>query len=193
MIKKFLTLLFTSFSLLSCSNNLSISEIKNKKEIIVNIGTNKFSLKSSSNHIPRKLLTDIKYIEVYLTDNNSEPFSNPNLVTLSEPEIIENISDTGNVTARFSLPDVDGTYYAVAAAFDNNDINITEPNLSLTSTDNKWNLSSNSVQIVQNDEIYSSDSSLNLTLQLQNESPVKIETEINHIEGNDIMPSLEVM
>jgi hypothetical protein len=193
MIKKFLTLLVTSFSLLSCSNNLSINEIKNKKEIVVNIDTNKFSLKSSSNHIPRKLLTDIKYIEVYLTDNNSEPFSNQNLVTLSEPETIENISDAGNLTARFSLPNVDGTYYAVAAAFDNDDINITEPNLSLVTLDNKWSVSSNSVQIVQNDEVYSSDSSLNLTLQLQNESPVKIETQINHIEGSDIMPSLEVM
>lgn len=193
MIKKFLTLLVTSFSLLSCSNNLSINEIKNKKEIVVNIDTNKFSLKSSSNHIPRKLLTDIKYIEVYLTDNNSEPFSNQNLVTLSEPETIENISDAGNLTARFSLPNVDGTYYAVAAAFDNDDINITEPNLSLVTLDNKWSVSSNSVQIVQNDEVYSSYSSLNLTLQLQNESPVKIETQINHIEGSDIMPSLEVM
>ncbi|MFN4152868.1 MAG: hypothetical protein ACK4IX_18135, partial [Candidatus Sericytochromatia bacterium] len=117
----------------------------------------------------------------------------PNLVTLSEPQTIENISDSLNVTARFSLPEVNGTYYAVAAAFDVNDNNITDPNLSLISIDNKWNVSTNSVQIVDNDQTYSSDSSLTLTLQLQNESPVKIETQINHIEGSDVMPSLEVM
>ncbi|MFN4150473.1 MAG: hypothetical protein ACK4IX_05990, partial [Candidatus Sericytochromatia bacterium] len=76
MIKKILTLLVTSVSLLSCSNNLLTTEVKNKKEIVVNISTNKFALKGSSSYLPRKLLTDIKYIEVYLTDNNSSPFSN---------------------------------------------------------------------------------------------------------------------
>lgn len=193
MIKKVLTLLVTSVSLFSCSNNLLTSEVKNKKEIVVNISTNKFDLKGSSSYIPRKLLTDIKYIEVYLTDNNSSPFSNKNLVTLSEPQTIESSSFTASASIRFSLPEVNGTYYAVAAAFDVNDNNITDPNLSLTSIDNKWNVSTNSVQIVDNDQTYSSDSSLTLTLQLQNESPVKIETQINHIEGSDVMPSLEVM
>lgn len=193
MIKKILTLLVTSISLFSCSNNLLTSEVKNKKEIVVNISTNKFSLKGSSSYVPRKLLTDIKYIEVYLTDNNYDPFSNKKLATLSDPQIIESSSFTGSESIRFSLPDVDGTYYATAAIFDINDNNITEPNLSLTSIDNKWSVSSNSVEIIGEQQTYSSDSSLNLTLQLQNESPVKIETQINHIEGSDIMPSLEVM
>lgn len=195
MIKKLFTLIVASTTIFSCSNDFVSSSLKKEKNsILVNISTNQMSLKASTNKIPRKLLTDVKYVEVYLVDNSSDPFSSSIVIG---PQTITSI--TSSSTVRFTDIPEGGIFYAVAGAFDNasteiDKINITQPNASITSLKNQWSLSSNSVEISKGSFTYSNGASgLELNLQLQNEVPVNVETQINHIEGNLTIPSFEVM
>jgi hypothetical protein len=199
--KKFNLLVIAVMLLLtSCNsqpNNFSSNKIINKEvnfrdgsTIEINI-SNIFNFKTKSNDsTPEATLDDIKSFSAFLTTNPTDPFA------LSSNPLGDNfIVSSDNVTAnkiRFSNVPIGGPYYAVVSAFDDISTsttknNISESNISLTSSDNKWWVSTNSVNILPSKQILYSDLSNALNVDLVLRKPVahSITSDITIINGGD--------
>lgn len=199
--KKFNLLVIAVMLLLtSCNsqpNNFSSNKIINKEvnfrdgsTIEINI-SNIFNFKTKSNDsIPEATLEDIKSFSAFLTTNPTDPFA------LSSNPLGDNfIVSSDNVTyskIRFSNVPTGGPYYAVVSAFDDISTsttknNISESNISLTSSDNKWWVSTNSVNILPSKQIIYSDLSNALNVDLVLRKPVahSITSDITIINGGD--------
>ncbi|MFN4150225.1 MAG: hypothetical protein ACK4IX_04725 [Candidatus Sericytochromatia bacterium] len=184
--------------LISCNsqpNNFFSNKIINKEvnfrdgsTIEINI-SNIFKFETKSNDsIFQATLEDIKSFSVFLTTNSNNPFatgSNP----FGDGFMISTNTITNNII-RFPNVPIGGPYYAVATAFDDissslNKNNISEPNTSLISTDNKWWVSNNTVNVLPSNRLVYSDSStaLNIDLVLRKPVPHSITSGITVING----------
>lgn len=142
----------------------------------------------SSNSILEANLSDIKSFSAFLTTTPTDPFaigSNP----LGDGVVFS----TNNINARiiqfFNVPQ-GGPYYAVITAFDGingTGTNLSEPNTTIVSLDNKWNTSSDNVIVLPSRMVIFSNpnNSLNVDLILRKPVPNSITSEITVINGGD--------
>jgi hypothetical protein len=199
--KKILALLFGTFmvSISSCyskieniNNNVILKEIDFRKGATINLkiaNLDSFETKSTSS-ISEAVLSDVKSLSAFLTKNPQDPFAkgeNP----FGDSVIISN-NYTGELIAFFDVPD-GGPYYAVVAAFDdisssNNKNNISEITPLLTSIENKWYVSKNSVNIINTNNLVFSDTSstLDVNLILRKPTSNEISTSINISDGTAV-------
>ena len=174
--KKLLLFLISAFvvSFSSCYSKLepinSINkEVSFKYTTTINFkiaNLHSFKTKSSSS-VLEALLTDVKSLSAFLTNNPTDPFA-----TGSNPfgdGVIVSYDSIGNIMRFVNVP-VGGPYYAVVAAFDDfaaspTKNNITEINPALTSVDKKWYLSTNTVNVLPtNVLVFSNPPNTNLML-----------------------------
>lgn len=171
-----ITTLLVSFS--SCYSNVDLTggnsilkEINFRDGSTVNLKISdlvSFNTKSNSSAIEASL-SDVKSISAFLTTNPTDPFSvgsNPlgNGVMISRNYV-------GSSIISFTNVPIGGPYYAVVAAFDDvtsstTKNNITDPNLTLTSIDNKWSISGNTVNVLPSRNLAFSNTSTTLDVDL---------------------------
>lgn len=171
-----ITTLLVSFS--SCYTKIDLTggsailkEINFRDGSTVNLNISdliSFNTKSNSSVVEASL-SDVKSINAFLTTNPTDPFlsgSNPlgNGVMISRNYV-------GNSIISFTNVPIGGPYYAVVAAFDDvtsssTKNNITNPNLTLTSIDNKWSISGNSVNVLPSRNLAFSNTSTTLDVDL---------------------------
>lgn len=196
---KLLLLLIATFivSLSSCYSKVeNISSKPILKEVDFKSGatvdlkiSDIFTFKTKSNSsIPETSLTDVKSITAFLTTNPTDPFATGSNPLGDGVSISRNY--TGNSTISFMNVPVGGPYYAVVAAFDDisgslNKNNISEANTNITSLDNKWYISINSVNVLPSRDLAFSDTSLALdvSLILRKPQPNSIGTVITINDG----------
>lgn len=198
--KKSRLLVVSVFVLLlsSCSiKNATFSSSKPiKKEISFKEGstiTVKFAdltgLKiKSSDSILEANLSDIKSFSAFLTTSPTDPFA-----TGTNPLGDSVVFSTNNVNTRIiqflNVPQ-GGPYYAVITAFDGingTGTNLSEPNTTIVSLDNKWNTSSDNVVVLPSRMVIFSNpnNALNVDLILRKQVSNSITSEITVINGGD--------
>lgn len=178
-------------------NNLSSNKIITKEvnfrdgsTIEIDI-SNIIQFKTKSNDsIHEASLGDIKSFSAFLTTNPNDPFStgsNP----FGDGFIISTNTTTDNIIKFPNVP-IGGPYYALVTAFDDISTsltknNISEPNTSLTSIDNKWWVSNNTVNVLPSNKVIYSDLSnaLNVNLILRKPIAHAITSNINIVNGGD--------
>ena len=183
---KLLLLILSAFivSLSSCyskvenaSNKPILKEVDFKSGATVNIKIADlvtFNTKSNSS-IPEASLTDVKSITAFLTTNPTDPFA-----TGSNPfgdGVSISTNYTGNNILSFYDTPVGGPYYAVVSAFDDvsgslTKNNISEINVAITSVDNKWYVSTNSVNVLPTRNLAFSNTSSTLDVSLILRKPI---------------------
>lgn len=194
--KSLLLLLFCSILLVSCSlknENLNTRiyikkevDLSSKATLTVNFSTNKLNIKSNDSYNEAKI-SDIKSFSAFLTTDPYNPFSSS-----SNPMGDGVIKSTNNLTASkitFINVPVGGPYYAVVSAFDGlngTGNNLSEPNLLLTSIDNKWYISNENVTVLPSGNIIFSNTSTTLNVDLVLRKPIahSITSEVNILNGN---------
>lgn len=174
------------------SNNIITKEVNFRDGSTIELKiSNVVQFKTKSNDsIPEASLGDIKSFSAFLTTNPTDPFasgSNP----FGDGFVISTDSITSPII-RFTNVPIGGPYYAVATAFDDISTsitkkNISESNISLTSIDNKWWVSTNSVNILPSKKVVYSDLSNALSIDLLLRKPIahSITSDITIINGGD--------
>lgn len=151
------------------------------KIAINNLG---FKSKAYSDAILPKAFIDIKSYKIFLTNNYNDPLNN-----IVVGSMIWVDSTTNNQVIAINNVPNGANYYGVVSAYDDisnstTALNITEPDLTIVSTDQKWARSTNSVSISGSSSTYSDNSSsLNINLPLKHGVPASADTSISIISG----------
>lgn len=142
----------------------------------------------SSDSILEANLSDVKSFSAFLTTNPTDPFA-----TGTNPLGNGVVFSTTNVNTRIiqflNVPQ-GGPYYAVITAFDGingTGTNLSEPNTTIISLDNKWNTSSDNVVVLPSRMVIFSNpnNALNVDLILRKQVSNSITSEITVINGGD--------
>lgn len=196
---KLLLLILSAFivSLSSCyskveivSNKPILKEVDFKSGATVDLKISDiFTFKTKSNSsISEASLSDVKSITAFLSTNPTDPFATGSNPFGDGVSISKNYTGS-NIISFMNVP-VGGPYYAVIAAFDDvtgsiTKNNISEGNTSITSADNKWYISINSVNVLPSRNLAFSDTSnkLEVSLILRKPQPNSIGTVITINDG----------
>lgn len=189
--------------LTSCSyqtNNVSLKKIDISKinidkhliqkdkigaDVTITINSKSFNNKAITNAVFPKTSVDVKSYQIFLTNNFDNPFTTG--ANISQDTIYKFDSIQNTFTFR-NIPD-GGPYWAVISAWDGTISdplaqNITEPDLTLLSIDQKWARSTNTVTVSSKIPTYSdSSTSLSTTLQLKQGVPAAVDTSISILPG----------
>lgn len=173
----------------SCSNNTIISSarfyghanikknsIQRTANITLEIPKLIFKTKASSSAKLGKNISDIKSYKAFLTTNFSNPFiagSNPKGDGV---QITANVNPLENTIITFSSVPQGGPYYAVLAAFDASNNNITKLDQTIQSTEKNWARSKNNVTVLSDGSLKYSNSlnNLDIVLMLLEATPLSI-------------------
>lgn len=169
-----------------------VSDTKNLGTVKIAINNLGFKSKAYSDAILPKAFTDIKSYKVFLTTNYADPLNN----IVSNSMIWVDSNNNNQVIALNNIPN-GSNYYGVVSAYDDisnssTALNITEPDLTILSSDQKWARSTNSVSISGVVSVYSdSSSSLNINLPLKHGVPVSVDTGLGIIAGDPTSTATE--
>lgn len=163
-----------------------IQNSKSGADVTIIINNKAFSKKAITDAVFPKTSIDVKSYQIFLTNDYNNPFNTGSNV--SRDRIYKFDSDSGTTFTFTNIQD-GGPYWAVISAWDglSNDSlaqNITEPDLTLLSIDQKWARSTNSVTIISNNPVYSDSSTfLSTSLQLKQGIPASFDTSISILAG----------
>jgi hypothetical protein len=194
LISAFVVSLSSCYSKIENNNSPSISkEVDFKSGATVNLKISdlkEFTTKSTSS-TPEATVSDVKSITAFLSTNPTDPFATGSNPFGDGVSISKNY--TGSSIISFMNVPVGGPYYAVIAAFDDvtgsiTKNNITEGNTNITSTDNKWYVSGNSVMVLPSRNLAFSNTStaLDINLVLRKPFPNSITSAVTISDGTAI-------
>lgn len=163
-----------------------VSSIKTGADVTITIENKSFNKKAITDAVFPKTSIDVKSYQIFLTSDFNNPFTTGANVS---QDTIYKFSSTRNTFTFRNIPD-GGPYWAVISAWDGTESdplaqNITEPDLTLLSIDQKWARSTNTVTVLSKIPTYSdSSNSLNLNLQLKQGVKASVDMEVSIVNGD---------